>query len=170
MYSIFVDDAKCMGCKSCEIACCVAHSSSKTLFEAIFEDRAPQTRIHVEPYGAGAFPLQCRHCAEPQCAKACITGAMKWKDGAVVYDAAICLGCGMCVIACPFGLCETLKTAHRANDMVNAISKCDLCAGRIEGPACVESCPTGSLSFGAVEDYSRTKRKTYLVQMQRETQ
>ncbi|MDR1147863.1 MAG: 4Fe-4S binding protein [Spirochaetaceae bacterium] len=168
MYSIFVDDAKCMGCKSCEIACCVAHSVSKTRFGAVGEECPPQTRVYVEPCGAGAFPLQCRHCTEPQCAKACITGAMKWKDGAVEYDAAACLGCGMCVIACPFGLCESLKAAQRANDTVNAISKCDLCAGRPEGPACVESCPTGSLSLGTAESYSRTKRKTYLVQLQRE--
>jgi carbon-monoxide dehydrogenase iron sulfur subunit len=169
MYSIFVDDAKCLGCKSCEIACCVVHSRSKTLFGAILENAQPQTRIHVEPYGAGAFPLQCRHCTEPQCAKACITGAMKWKDGVVIYDAASCLGCGMCVIACPFGLCDVLKAAQRSIDVVNTISKCDLCVTRTEGPACVEACPTGSLSFGTAEDFSQAKRRSYLVQMQRET-
>jgi carbon-monoxide dehydrogenase iron sulfur subunit len=166
MYSIFVDDATCLGCKSCELACCIAHSVSKTLFGAVGEACPPQTRIHVEPYGLGAFPLQCRHCTEPQCAKACITGAMKWKDGAVVYDAASCLGCGMCVIACPFGLCEALKAAPKSNEAV--ISKCDLCADRNKGPACVEACPTGSLSFGTAGDFSQAKRRSYLVQLQRE--
>jgi carbon-monoxide dehydrogenase iron sulfur subunit len=165
MYSIFVDDAKCLGCKSCEIACCVAHSASKTLTGALGEAIPPRNRIHVEPYGTGAFPLQCRHCTEPPCAKACVTGAMQWKDGAVIYDTAQCLGCGMCVIACPFGLCESLKGAQKSGDTFSAVSKCDLCTGRTAGPACVEACPTGSLTFGAAEDFSRDKRKSYLVQL-----
>ena len=121
MNTIFVDDAKCLGCKSCELACCIAHSASKTLFGALFEENPPQNRIHVEPYGSGAFPFQCRHCAEPQCAKACVTGAMQWKDGAVVYDEAQCLGCGMCVIACPFGLCESVKASQTSRERVNGI-------------------------------------------------
>jgi carbon-monoxide dehydrogenase iron sulfur subunit len=168
MRSIFVDDARCLGCKSCELACCVAQSVSKTLVGALGEVGPPQNRIHVEPYGTGAFPLQCRHCAEPQCAKACVTGAMKWRDGVVTYDAALCLGCGMCVIACPFGVCESLKAAPKSSEAVNAISKCDLCATRAGGPACVEACPTGSLSFGTPEDFSRARRRSYLVQLQRE--
>ncbi|MDR0722504.1 MAG: 4Fe-4S binding protein [Treponema sp.] len=168
MFSIFVDDAKCLGCRSCELACCIAHSASKTLFGALHEAVPPQNRIYVEPYGAGAFPLQCRHCTEPQCAKACVTGAMKWQEGAVVYDAAQCLGCGMCVIACPFGLCESLKTAQKSREAVQGISKCDLCATRPAGPACVEACPTGSLTFGTPEDFSQAKRRSYLVHLQEE--
>ncbi|MDR2797303.1 MAG: hypothetical protein LBB80_03075 [Treponema sp.] len=48
MYSIFVDNAKCLGCKSCELACCIAHSASKTLFGALSEAAPPQNRIHVD--------------------------------------------------------------------------------------------------------------------------
>jgi formate dehydrogenase iron-sulfur subunit len=93
---------------------------------------------------------------------------MRQQDGAVAYDAALCLGCGMCVIACPFGLCESLKAAPKSNDVVNAVSKCDLCAGRSEGPACVEACPTGSLSFSAAADFSQARRRSYLVQLRQE--
>ncbi|MDR2632173.1 MAG: 4Fe-4S binding protein [Treponema sp.] len=168
MYSIFVEDATCLGCKSCELACCIAHSSSKTLFGALGEAGILQNRIHVEPCGKGAFPLQCRHCSEPQCAKACVTGALQWQDGAVAYDASRCLGCQMCVIACPFGLCESLKTAHPSGDAFQGISKCDLCANRSAGPACVEACPTGSLSFASPEDFSKAKRRSYLVHLQKE--
>jgi carbon-monoxide dehydrogenase iron sulfur subunit len=168
MVSIFVDDARCLGCKSCELACCIAHSASKTLFGALGEAVPPRNRIHVEPYGRGAFPLQCRHCTEAQCARACVTGAMRWEEGAVVYDAAQCLGCGMCVIACPFGLCESLKTTQRSGGTVDGISKCDLCGTREGGPACVEACPTGSLTFGDSVDFAESRRRAYLVNLQKD--
>jgi carbon-monoxide dehydrogenase iron sulfur subunit len=167
MRSIFVDDAKCLSCKTCEIACCVAHSKTKTLFGAISEENLAQTRIYVEPTGTSGFPLQCRHCSDAQCVNACVTKAMSVdpQTGAVAYDAKRCLGCLMCVLACPFGVCEALKTHTQSPDVVNAISKCDLCAMEAEGPACVRSCPTGALSFGSPEEFSQNRRRAYLVNL-----
>ncbi|MDR2495353.1 MAG: nitrate reductase [Spirochaetaceae bacterium] len=155
MQSIFVDDAKCLGCKTCELACCVAHSSSKTLFSPCAAE-AVQTRIYVESAGAGAFPLQCRHCAEAQCVRACVTGALSEnpETGAVSYAKEKCLGCLMCVIACPFGVCAETRNKE--------IVTCDLCAGLAEGPACVGSCPTGALSFGSAESFAKERRRNYL--------
>jgi carbon-monoxide dehydrogenase iron sulfur subunit len=171
MQSIFVDDAKCLGCKTCELACCIAHSESKTLVGALSQGVLPQTRIHVEPVGAGGFPIQCRHCTDPSCVKACVTGAMSRDPvtGAVVYDAKMCLGCLMCVLVCPFGVCEALKAQTKASDHVNAVSKCDLCADSAAGPACVGSCPTGALSFGSPEEFAQARRRAYLVNLQKDS-
>jgi Fe-S-cluster-containing dehydrogenase component len=54
-----------------------------------------------------------------------------------------CVGCQDCTLACPYGVPR--MTADRA-----AVIKCDLCVerlGRGEVPACVEACPTGTLTF-----------------------
>lgn len=169
MRTIFIDGAKCLGCKSCELACCAAHSTSGTITGAFLGGEELQTRVHVEPSGVGAFPIQCRHCEDALCVKACVTGAMeRGVDGTVVYDAKKCLGCAMCVIACPFGVCETLKKAVKTEDSVNAVSKCDLCAGRGAGPACVEGCPTGALCYEEAKDFARDKRRAYLVNIKEE--
>ncbi|MDR2518926.1 MAG: 4Fe-4S dicluster domain-containing protein [Spirochaetaceae bacterium] len=162
MQSIFVDDAKCLGCKTCELACAAAHTPSKNLFAALAANETAQARIYVESAGAGAFPLQCRHCAEAQCAKACVTGAL-WEHpetGAVKYAEEKCLGCLMCVTACPFGVCAEAQNKK--------IAKCDLCAGLPQGPACVEACPTGAVRFGSAGSFAKKRRQEYLVQLERE--
>jgi len=166
MKSIFVDITKCLSCKSCELACCVAHSKSGTLTGALAEPEV-QARIYVEPYGKGAFPLQCRHCTNAQCVRACVTGALDYDEGGRVrYDESKCLGCLFCVISCPFGACGGLKKA--AGDIAG-IARCDFCAGRREGPACTASCPTGALTFENTEDFVKDKRRSYLVNFAKET-
>ena len=158
MQSIFVDDAKCLGCKTCELACAVAHSPSKNLFAAIAAQETAHTRIYVENAGTGAFPLQCRHCAEAPCVKACVTGALSEHAGAVGYAKEKCLGCLMCVIACPFGVCGEARAKE--------IAKCDLCAG--SDPACVGACPTGALRFGSADSFAKERRRNYLVWLEHE--
>ena len=40
----------------------------------------------------------CTHCG--QCVERCIFGARVFQDGQMVYNAAACLGCGLCVTVC----------------------------------------------------------------------
>lgn len=163
MRRILVDSTKCVGCHSCELACAVAHSNSGTLYGAVFESPPPMARVSVEAAPFGSFPLQCRHCEEPQCVKACVSKAL-YRDPetlAVSHSSELCIGCWMCAIACPFGSIER-SVATRT------VSKCDLCQGLEncgESPACVTGCPTGALSFDEVENFSRTKRQAYLAEL-----
>lgn len=151
MKRIFVDLDRCLACRSCEIACAMEHSQSKDLFSAIQEEPKPVPRIAVgEDVRHRTFPVQCRHCEEPYCIDACISGAIT-KDpetGLVISDENKCVGCWMCVMVCPYGVIRPSKEHKIA-------LRCDLCQDR-EIPACVAACPTKSLFFGEPEEFSKT--------------
>ena len=105
MKEIFVDIERCTACKACEIACAVEHSSSKSLFGAVFEQPAPQKRVHVEPALAYAYPVRCLHCSDARCIAACPNGSLSRDvdSGAVVVNADRCQGCCMCAMGCSCG-------------------------------------------------------------------
>jgi carbon-monoxide dehydrogenase iron sulfur subunit len=160
MKEILINFEHCVACKSCELACAVEHSASKNIFTAIFEERAPVPRIYVEAGYQFNFPLQCRHCVEAQCIKACVTDAL-WRDeetGLVKHTPEKCIGCWICVMACPFG-------AIVQDRKERIILKCDRCPER-EIPACVAACPTKAISLQGIPFFAGEKRKAYLSNFQ----
>ena len=140
MKRIYPKEQHCLGCKLCEVYCVTSHSESKDIIKAHkLEEITP--RIIVETKGYTSFALQCRHCDDADCTKACITGAMK-KDkesGIVNYDSDRCVGCWTCIMACPFGLIKKSEAGK-------VISKCDLCIEE-EEPACLSNCPNNALEL-----------------------
>jgi carbon-monoxide dehydrogenase iron sulfur subunit len=147
--TIKVNVEKCMGCQRCRLACFVEHSQSKNLLGAIREAQERETRpwsnMHIRKVGVVSVPTSCHHCPAAVCMAACPTGAM-FRTGPnepVMVDNDLCVGCGNCVIVCPYGVPQ-LTPDH------SHIQKCDQCVERVrEGlePACVEACPTGCLEF-----------------------
>lgn len=149
----------CTGCRSCELACAVAHSESKTLFGAIGEKKRPLKRIFVHQAGTNKVPLNCRHCTDAPCTDACIAGAMYRTEGDVVTNEGgerPCIGCWMCVMVCPYGVIR--------NELSEKLAvKCDRnCLDEQGTPACVRSCPTGALTFASIDDFSEDRRKNFL--------
>ncbi len=151
MKRVFVELERCLGCKSCEIACAVAHSNSKNLFSAIFEKPTPKPRIRVASAFLKPIPISCRHCDEPFCVNACMTDAMKKIDGKVLCDERLCVGCFMCVMVCPYG---ALFESSEGGKVI----KCDLCVD-LDEPACVSACPTKALSYIDVSTFSQKRRE-----------
>jgi len=154
---IIVDESRCLACKSCEIACAMAHTEAETLVEAIRAESPPRARVHVEPLGEHGMPLQCRHCEDAPCIAVCPTGAIDraGEGQPVLLDPDRCIGCKFCMIACPFGVIEASADGK-------AMIKCDLCVSRTragEPPACVAACPTGALAFVEMDDYLRRRRR-----------
>jgi carbon-monoxide dehydrogenase iron sulfur subunit len=147
--AVVADLERCVGCRSCELACAVAHSRAKQLMAALAETPPPRPAVKVVAVGELAVPVQCRHCPDPPCVAVCPTGALAKADpqGPVTFQADLCRGCKLCLIACPYGVIGLSADEKK-------IAKCDLCVARLaagEPPACVAACPTGALGLGEVE-------------------
>lgn len=143
MKKVFAKEEVCIGCRLCEVYCVVEHSLSRDVIRAYkYENPKPEPRVTVEEKEHISFAVQCRHCDEPACVEACITGAMmKDESGRVIHREEKCVGCWTCVLVCPYG-------APRRDLSWKKVVKCDLCqsTGR-EIPACVEMCPNRALVF-----------------------
>ena len=135
----------CLACRSCELACSVAHSESGVLESALAEEFPPRRRVVLASGSDGVEALRCEQCLEPLCAFACKSGALHRDPatGRVTLDEARCVACYMCLTVCPFGI--------RPDPARDRVVRCDVCFGRAT-PACVEACPTGALSAGSPPD------------------
>lgn len=134
MKRIAIERSACIGCLTCVSACIVAHEGTDS-----------RNRVVIDSANKPA-PIFCRHCSLPECVYTCMTGAMR-KDletGLVLHDQERCAQCGMCIMACPYGVLKQ----DRLQGAI--IMKCDMCRSRPEGPLCVEKCPMGAISLAEV--------------------
>ncbi len=147
---LLVDFKKCQGCLTCMLACSLAHEGRENLSLA---------RLQVTQDPFGRFPgdlalKQCRQCLDPECLKACPTGALHVdrKNGNIrTVDKEKCVGCKSCVEACPFQTGRAIWNHEDEHAM-----KCDLCAdtpywNEKGGPGgkqlCVEVCPVNAIKL-----------------------
>lgn len=163
MKTVVVRPERCVGCLQCAAACAVAHSRSQALYGAVAEEPRPSPRIHVGPGpGRFAFPNKCRHCDPAPCLTACMPAALRRDTGgAVLLEASRCIDCGMCAMACPFGVIRYRPDSAAPGRRAIAV-KCDDCVGRQQegkAPACVETCLTGALRFGEVNELLREQSR-----------
>jgi formate dehydrogenase iron-sulfur subunit len=153
---VLVDTTRCIGCRSCEVACAETHNlpvpdvknddalakertTSETSYTVVNRYETDKGEVYVKK--------QCMHCWQPACAAACLTNAMyKTHEGPVIWRSKKCMGCRFCMVSCPFDIPKF--EYHSTNPR---IQKCTMCWERLEEgkkPACVAACPTDALMFG----------------------
>ena len=152
---VLVDTTRCIGCRSCELACAETHGFPEPdLDESVLDkERTPTVtqwsivNRYATERGEVFAKKQCMHCNQPACASACLTKAMlKTEEGPVIWREDKCMGCRFCMISCPFDIPK-----FEYDSPVPKIQKCTLCWDRLqkgERPACVEACPAEALAFG----------------------
>lgn len=146
MKIITVDPNSCVGCGNCEYACAFKQKED-------FDKKDSNIRVNFYPEDVVCIPWTCLHCSDAWCMEVCPAGAIKKnpKTNAIEIDSKHCVGCKMCMLACPYG-----SIHFDTNAMVSR--KCDLCQG---DPQCVKFCISGALQFVDVEEAFNFKREAF---------
>ena len=148
---LLVSPERCIACGSCELACSFCKEG---------EFRPAVSRIAVHRFEKGQnIPMTCFQCEDAACMKVCKTNALyrNSETDVVEVDKTKCIGCRMCVMACPFGNITYDRAAKTP-------AKCDQCNGK---PQCVEYCPSAALDYVSADTESLNKRKAFSEKMRK---
>lgn len=161
-----IDTTLCIGCKACEVACQEWNDQEYTLGTFNNSYQTMPDLAHnfwnlikfneIEKDGATSWLMskyQCMHCADAGCIAACpAPGAiLQLANGTVDFAHDNCIGCGYCITGCPFDVPRLSPTTKK-------VYKCSLCSDRTAvglEPACIKTCPTNCLTFGARDELVR---------------
>ncbi len=106
-------------------------------------------------------PKLCNQCENPPCVQVCPVGATyKTPDGIVLVDRKWCIGCGYCIMGCPYGVRFFHPEYHVAE-------KCNFCYHRIHKgmqTACAFACPFGAREIGNLKDPNDPVTHTVMTQ------
>ena len=187
-YVFLVDIQKCVGCGFCVKACKTEnevplHSGvTRTWVERYVVTKDGKSHIDTPNGGYDGYtdakvrgdeinpdditkaffvPKLCNQCENPACVQVCPVGATyQTLDGVVLVDRKWCIGCGYCVMACPYGV-RFFHPVHKVAD------KCTFCYHRISKgmkTACVQACPFGARQLGNLKDPDDPVAKTIMTQ------
>lgn len=158
-YAFYFNGTRCTGCKTCEFACKDYYDlDTEVQYRKVYECTGGETVKDADGFASTTcfayyVSMSCNHCDSPACVEVCPTGAMH-KDaetGLVSVDAAKCIGCGYCHMACPYN-------APKVDRAKGHSVKCDGCVERVaagDKPLCVRACPARALEFGTVEKMAK---------------
>lgn len=167
-----ISKERCIGCNACAMACKMQNnvpmdiawnrviSEGSDVIDGVKGEYPNVTRTYI--------PLACQHCENPACQKVCPTGATyKDEKGRVEIDYNRCIGCRMCMAACPynarsFNFSEPVRKPdfNYGDSRVpvrqrGVVEKCTLCKERTDDgdePMCVKCCPAFARTFGDLDD------------------
>ena len=185
-FAMVIDVGACIGCRRCMYGCKEENNIPDSVSPAwieIFELQLEggvtghpslsdlkkgATTSYTEAPKDGRWYLgaQCNHCTNPPCVKVCPVGATyKAEDGLVLMRYDRCIGCRLCVVACPysarrFNWVKPELPPEKTNPLVpvrpvGVVEKCTFCVHRTRRgklPRCVEVCPVRARHFGDLRD------------------
>jgi Fe-S-cluster-containing dehydrogenase component len=175
-WAFLIDTEKCVGCGLCVEACKIENEIpydtpvTRTWVERYVVTRDGETHIDSPMGGRDGFttdeirgeaidpediekaffvPKLCNQCDNPPCVQVCPVGATyQTEDGVVLIDRKWCIGCGYCIMACPYGM-RFFHPVHRTAE------KCNFCYHRISKgmeAACVQACAFDARKMANLKD------------------
>ena len=173
-YAMAVDTVTCIGCHTCAVACKSENNLSNDTWwnqvRTVGGDNMDTPSGEYPNVQLSYLPIACQHCENPACVKVCPVGAT-YKDpetGVVRQDYDKCIGCRMCMAACPYTGVRSFnweEPRHYLDFLTgdsdapvhqkHVVEKCTMCWHRLargEEPACIEVCPALARYFGDVDD------------------
>ncbi len=172
-WAMIIDTRRCIGCRACTVACKAEFGVALGVWRSCV--------VQKDQNGSRAFlPLLCNHCREPEldCVRVCPgdertdvytapsgrkteythRASFRRPDGVIAVDPELCIGCGLCLRACPYGARFFDPSQKPGSDRAigdYAASKCDYCRHRIDQgiePSCVNTCQGRARIFGDIND------------------
>jgi len=159
-YGMVIDVDRCVGCYNCFLTCRDEYAGNDYPGYSAAQPMSGMDWIKVNEIERGQYPhvkvdyvpVTCAHCDSALCVTLDQTGAISRRpDGIVLIDPEKAKGNKDLVGLCPYRVIEW-------NEELQLAQKCTLCAHLLDQgdpePRCVESCPSGALVFGDLDDPS----------------
>jgi phenylacetyl-CoA:acceptor oxidoreductase subunit 1 len=177
-WGMVIDLRKCIGCGACRQVCGEANKVLpgmrwRQVFEGTAEKGSDGKRLFLT--------IGCMHCNNPPCLDVCPSKATYHRpDGIVDIDYGRCVGCGYCIVACPYKVRslatsdiislddgDSAEKSDMKPDRIGVCTKCNFCLPRLDAglaqglkpgidpeatPACVNICVAEALHFGDLDD------------------
>ena len=166
-YAIAIDVNKCVGCYNCFLTCRDEFAGNDYPGYSAPQPMSGGNWIKVKEIERGSYPyvkvdhitMTCSHCEDAACVRLDQSGAVyRRPDGIVMIDPVKAKGNKGIVNTCPYRRIEW-------NEELSLPQKCTMCAHLLDAgdpePRCVESCPSGALAFGDLDDPESAISKLY---------
>ena len=138
-WGMVIDLRKCIGCETCVLVCKYINKVPPGVkWRRVVEYSKDGNHTDHPVF----LPISCMHCGKPPCVKVCPTTATECRpDGAVYVNHELCVGCGACIVACPYQArsitsqdevhfdvqTDSLEVSVSETDRVGVCTKCNLC-------------------------------------------
>ncbi|MBI2965741.1 MAG: 4Fe-4S dicluster domain-containing protein [Chloroflexi bacterium] len=170
-WAMVIDLRRCDGCQSiglppqCTAACIQGHYAPEPMeWVQVYEHELPDN-------GTQFVPTPCMQCQNAPCVNVCpVAATFTTPEGVVLIDQDRCIGCRMCMAACPYdrrffnwgdppvppeSLLADYDPEHQVPARRGTVMKCDFCpdmarAGKL--PYCAQGCPSNAIYYGDLEE------------------